>query len=52
MNLYVVIPYFSGGTEVNTNDVKVFLTREAAYTYAYSQKFPSYDIVKADYSAQ
>ena len=51
MNLYVVIPYFSVG-DINTNDVKVFLTREAAYQYAVKERFSTYDIICADYSAQ
>lgn len=52
MNVYVVIPYFSNGIEVNGNDVKVFLTYESASKYANSKKFEQYDIVHADYSAQ
>lgn len=49
MNVYVVIPYFSNGIEVNGNDVMVFLTHESAFQYANSKKFEYYDIVKADY---
>lgn len=51
MNVYVVIPYFSDGIEVNGNDVKVFNTREAAYQYAVKERFNRYDIISSPYVA-
>lgn len=51
MNVYVVIPYYSRGTEVNYTGVKVFNTREAAYQYANEERFPRYDIIASQYVA-
>lgn len=51
MNVYVLIPYFSGRTEVNGNDVMVFNTREAAFHYADKERFEYYDIIVSEYVA-
>lgn len=51
MTVYVLIPYFSGRTEVNGNDVMVFNTHEAAYQYAVKERFEYYDIIASEYVA-
>jgi len=51
MNVYVVIPYFSDGIEIKSNDIKVFNTREAAYQYAVKERFTHYDIIASEYVA-
>jgi len=51
MNVYVVIPYFSDGIEIKSNDIKVFNTREAAYQYAVKERFTHYDIIASEYIA-
>jgi len=45
MIVYVVIPYYQYEGEVKTNDVKVFITREAADEYVMNERFESYDII-------
>lgn len=49
MNVYVVIPYYSKGIEVNFSGVMVFNSREAAYQYANEERFPHYDIIASKY---
>jgi len=49
MNVYVVIPYFSDGIEINRNNITVFNTREAAYQYAVKERFTHYDIIASPY---
>lgn len=49
MNVYVLIPYFSNGTEVNVNGVMVFNTREEAFKYANKEQFKRYDIIASSY---
>ena len=51
MNVYVVIPYFSDGIEIKSNEVMVFNTREAAYKYAVKERFTHYDIIASEYVA-
>ena len=51
MTVYVLIPYFSGRTEVNANEVAVFNTREAAFQYANKERFNHYDIIVSEYVA-
>ena len=51
MNVYVVIPYFSDGIEIKSNDIKVFNTREAAYQYTVKERFTHYDIIASEYVA-
>ena len=51
MNVYVVIPYFSDGIEIKSNEVMVFNTREAAYQYAVKERFTRYDIIASQYVA-
>lgn len=46
MNVFVVIPFFSNGIELNQNDVAVFLTREQAKEYIQSEGFMYYEIVE------
>ena len=51
MNVYVVIPYFSDGIEIKSNEVMVFNTREAAYQYVVKERFTCYDIIASQYVA-
>ena len=46
MKVFVVIPFFSYGEEINQNDVAVFLTREQARQYIQSERFVYYEIVE------
>lgn len=46
MKVFVVIPLFSNGVDINQNDVAVFLTREQATQYIRSERFVYYEIVE------
>jgi len=45
MKVYVVIPFFSNGTDVNTNEVATFIEFAAAENYARENEITYYDIV-------
>lgn len=51
MTVYVLIPYFSNRTEIKSNDIMVFNTREAAFQYADKEQFKHYDIIVSSYVA-
>jgi hypothetical protein len=49
MKIYTVIPYYTNGVEVFSNDVKSFTTFKAAERYANALPYGKYDIVENEF---
>jgi hypothetical protein len=46
MKVFVVIPYFSDGIELNQNEVSVFTTRQEAEQFIRVNQFSYFEIVE------
>jgi hypothetical protein len=46
MKVYILIPYYSNGIDVNLNEVKIFESYSDAETHVHAFGFNYYDIVE------
>jgi hypothetical protein len=52
MKIYTVIPYYTNGVEVFSNDVKSFTTFKSAERYANELPYGKYDIVENEFEPE